>query len=172
MILERPKEHSPMRPHSSSGRIRLLAVAFSLLATLLLHPTESPAQPGPPEEWELLQNDPNPFCPEFHGVTQIDVVAASAAHLELVVLSPDSASVVRTLASTDLPGAGFFSVWWDGDDANGGAVPPGIYPYRVVATELGGGDVIFEDTKLATVACPSGVEPRTWGGVKGGFLPR
>jgi len=143
--------------------------AFALFAFVLVAigaaGGDAAAQPPPPDAWALEQNAPNPFCPEVDGTTSIDFKAPEAAHVILVVLSPDSTTVIKTLLDAIIA-PGFFTVTWDGTDDANVPVAPGSYPYRLTAETSGEATILFEDTKVATISCASPVEPRSWGGIK------
>lgn len=140
---------------------------LALVAAAAIAGAASPAaaQPPPPDAWSLEQNVPNPFCPATDGTTLIEFKAPEAAHVILVVLSPDSSTVIKTLVDAILA-PGFFSATWDGTDDANVALAPGAYPYRLTAETSGEITILFEDTKVATISCPSAVEPRSWGGIK------
>jgi len=118
--------------------------------------------PVPPPQWTLLQNDPDPVCPN-PSPTRISFALAQAAHVQLVVLGGVSGPVLRTLIDSDLL-AGFYSVVWDGRDAMGAALPDAIYPYQVIATVQSA--VAFDATKFATLGCTVASERSTWSRVK------
>ena len=63
--------------------------------------------------------------------------------------------------------AGLHEVIWDGRDEAAAFVPDGMYPYTLIARV--GGNVVFEGTQTAEVACFVGVEAATWGGIKALF---
>lgn len=124
---------------------------------------------GPPNMWELNQNDPNPFCPE-EEVTTIEFAAPEVADVQLVVLDSDgSEDVVRTIADGALP-AGFFSYLWDGRNDADVILPDGSYPYRLIARESGGGSLLFEGERTAVLDCSTPTETRSWGRVKVRFV--
>ncbi len=151
--------------HFELMTLRALVIFTLVLGSIVGVGHEAAAQPGPPDAWALEQNDPNPFCPAIDGTTSIDFKAPETAHVILVVLSPDSTTVIKTLVDAILS-AGFFTATWDGTDDASIPVAPGNYPYRLTAETAGELTILFEDTKVATIACPSAVEPRSWGGIK------
>lgn len=143
----------------------VLAIAAIGLCTAGIVINSARAQPIPPVTWELRQNEPNPFCPEDDGSARITMILERAAHVELSVWQSDSTAVLRTLVTTDVPGAGMLSVWWDGRDANGALVPNGRYPYTFRATD-GAATLLFEASRAATVRCTTGVESSRWERIK------
>ena len=123
----------------------------------------------PPSEWELFQNDPDPFMLDLHGACRFTVVAPQSAHLELVIWSPDSTRIVKPLWQNSLPAAGLFTVAWDGKDSEGNIVREGTYPYTLRATTGPQGMLLFEDSRRMRVSRVTGVEPGTWTVTKGLF---
>jgi len=115
----------------------------------------------PPSAWNLLQNDPNPFCP---GATRIEFAAPQSAVVVLAVLSTDGTTVIRELVHGALA-AGLFTVTWDGKDTNGVLVADGDYPYRLTALDTDA-NVLFEEEKVATVACEVDAASPTWSTIK------
>jgi hypothetical protein len=150
-----------MRLFASSA----LSLAAVLAFALALAPLSATAQiVPPPPSWELRQNDPNPFCSDPGG-TRIEFGVAQSARIELVVTTSDGSQLIRRLADLVIVNTGTIVVVWDGDDTNGVPVPDGTYPYRMTATDAQS-NVLFEDTKTATVACVTGVETDIWGSIK------
>jgi hypothetical protein len=117
----------------------------------------------PPSSWSLEQNDPNPFCSA--GATAIRFAAPVVADVQLLVFSPDSTAVVRTLVNSQLA-AGLHAVNWDGRDDLLQPLADGRYPYVLLAVEVDTHAPLFVASKAATIFCPSGVERQTWGAVK------
>ncbi len=138
---------------------RLSGLLFITMFCLCLPPSAFAECSG--SVWCLDQNDPNPFCPETGG-TEIRLAVEQSSHVLLQVLSPDSASVSRTLID-GLLAAGLHSVVWDGRNDGGFVLPTGVYPYRMVA---GGEEVIFEDIKMATIDCQTAIQPTSWSRIK------
>lgn len=128
-----------------------------LAATPALADTPVP----PPSSWLLLQNDPDPFCP---GATSINFAAPQPAEVELVVLSLDGASVLRTLVNEALQ-AGFFTVIWDGKGAGGSDLADGTYPYRLTARDSVG-TIVFQDVRAATLLCTVPASTAAWSTIK------
>jgi len=124
----------------------------------------SAAYAQPPLEFELEQNDPNPFC----GTTVIRFALPQMANARLEVRTPDDAATLRLLIEGELM-AGFYSVVWDGRDDDGALVSDGDYPYRLTVTDAPGGPLLFEDMKIANVSCSTPVETTTWGAIKASF---
>jgi hypothetical protein len=151
---------------------RLLLATTSLLAASL-----SPlgvaqrveAQVPPPDHWELLQNDPEPFCISLDVTTRFGVLLPEAGHLQLLLWSPDSTRVIATLMDTVVPGAGTFERFWDGKDDEGFTLPEGEYRYTLVVRDPSQTETLFEASKLATVFCPAPVVPHGWGAMKSLF---
>jgi len=145
-----------MRTNGMLMRPMLLALLAIVVISLLAHRVDAQ-----PPEWELFQNEPNPFC----GETTIGFAVPQFAEIQLAVLSPDSTALVRTLVQ-GLLNPGFYTILWDQTDEKGAKVPDGIYPYHLVARipELTG--ILFEEWMAATVDCDVPVFPESWGGVK------
>jgi hypothetical protein len=85
----------------------------------------------------------------------------------LEVWSPDTTAVVCTLVY-GVQAPGFYTLLWDGADGGGADLPDGAYPYSLTATDPDNGDSLFYDMLLATIDCPVGTEPETWGSIKAG----
>ncbi len=134
----------------------LFALVVSLFAFLATHRADAQ-----PQQWDLLQNDPNPFC----VATTIEFHVPQSAEVILSVLSPDSSMVVRTLAA-GLFSAGFYTIVWDQTDEEGTSVPDGVYPYHMGARlpELKG--ILFDSWLIATVSCEVPIVRESWGRVK------
>jgi hypothetical protein len=140
--------------------ILILAAAAFLTIPSIAHAD------GPPQEWELLQNDPNPFC----GTTVIDFAAPEQADIGLYVWNPDSSDVARTLLE-GLINAGYYRIEWDQLDDNGIVVPSGDYPYQLLALHPETEGVLFEAWLVATVECdPTATVAEPWGRIKRGFV--
>ena len=100
-------------PRARVCRILLVAASFAMSAVV-----GSPCWGGvpepPPSQWQLYQNDPEPFC----GSTRIMFAVPQAAHLQLTVKNSDATQVVRQLVNMDGM-AGLYTVIWDGLDGDG-----------------------------------------------------
>ncbi len=118
----------------------------------------------PPSTWLLQQNAPNPFCSATEVATFILFQSPQSARVELLVLSPDGNTTVRTLVDQILA-AGYFTIPWDGKDSNGAALDPGFYPYRLTARN-DAGDLLFQDTKIADLSCAVSTSSVTWAVLK------
>jgi hypothetical protein len=114
------------------GRI----VMGSPASTAIGEPTDAP---GVPTRYELVQNHPNPFNP----VTQIRFSLPADGPVKLTVHNV-AGQLVRTLVDRDLA-AGYHAVVWQGVDAQGSAVPTGVYFYRLETRD-------FTDTKKMVLA--------------------
>lgn len=140
---------------------RAWTMALILLLTGML--------PAPAQDWELAQNDPNPFCnypDENDPSTEIGMVVAQSCRLTLEVLSADSSSVIATLAD-GLFAAGNHALLWDGTEGPGGAeLSNGDYPYEMVARDPDDDSELFRDMKVATIACATPSKESTWGRIK------
>ncbi len=79
-----------------------------------------------PEQFELLQNFPNPFNPE----TSIRFNLAEASRVSIVIYDMLGRRV-RTLLDSEQKGAGYFSARWNGRDDRGGQVATGVYIYQL-----------------------------------------
>ena len=119
-----------------------------------------------PPEWSLAQNVPDPFCNVVgDGSTTIAFAVETQAHVLLEVLDTDGVSAVRTLVDGILA-AGLHSVIWDGTDSLGVPVPNSSYAYMMTATEEGGTEILFRDTRTAHLNCANPTDPETWGHFK------
>lgn len=117
-------------------------------------------------DWQLLQNDPDPFCnAEIGGVTHIGYSVHESARIVLAVWDEEMSGVLRTVVDAAMP-AGFYEVIWDGRDDAAQLLPAGSYPYVLTATVIGGTDVLFTDTKTAHIDCPTPVQPAPWSRIK------
>ncbi|MFN0151573.1 MAG: FlgD immunoglobulin-like domain containing protein [bacterium] len=142
--------------------LRALAICTLVFGAIVGFGSEAAAQPV---AWSLAQNTPNPFCPELDGTTSIDYTVLQDAYVIIVVLSPDSTTVVKTLVGA-VHAAGFFKVTWDGTDDANVPVAPGNYPYRMTAESSGEATIFFDDTKVATISCANANEAQSWGAIK------
>ena len=100
---------------------------------------EDPKQPSTPSGFRLAQNSPNPFRP----FTEIRFEIPADSHIKLQVFDVEG-KLVATLVDR-YQAAGSEVVRWNGMDEDGGAVPSGIYFYRL---ESGGN---FDIKKMALV---------------------
>ena len=73
-----------------------------------------------PREFELLQNEPNPF----HASTAIRFLAPLVAEVRLTIYDSGGRQI-REYCSVSVPGEN--SVIWDGKNDFGHALPPGVY---------------------------------------------
>lgn len=119
-----------------SIRLIILAVAAALLACSNL----------PPDDSTPFKAYPNPYNPT-QGKLTIEKTSGSAYvatdHHDLVVLDYNLAEVYRTTATPD--GAG--KIYWNGIDASGTKVAPGIYYIKVIVsktTGTEGADAMFK----------------------------
>lgn len=141
--------------------MRLVAMVFAGMVLVV-----STATAQIPDQFVLYQNEPDPFCPsDSLAGTAIRLELPQAAYLQLEVWSPDTTLVVRTLIEESLP-AGFHELIWDGRDLLGEFVDNGVYPYTMTASDSPGGEVLSEQTLLATVQCDTPVANTTWGWLK------
>jgi len=141
------------------ARLRILAV----MAACLSISGSAFAQPG---EWSLAQNTPDPFCNNEGGEgTSILLTVPAPAHISLEIWDEGMTSILRTLVD-GLLNAGLHLVFWDGLDSQGIRLPEGPYPYRMTATDPGGQEILFQDTKTAHVDCDTPFLNNTWGTVK------
>ena len=137
----------------------LLALAALLTIPALVHAD------GPPQEWELLQNEPNPFC----GVTVIEFAVPEQAEAGLYVWNADSSEVVRTLME-GLLNVGYYRIVWNQLDDQGIAVPSGDYPYQLLARQPDSPGLLFDAWLIATVDCePTARRKESWGRIKRGY---
>ena len=143
-------------------RLRELAVFVVLVAL----GGSALAQVPPVPDWSLSQNAPEPFCNlEGAGGTAIQFGVAEHARVTLDVWDASMASVVRVLLDGVLA-PGSHMVAWDGHDSLGVPVPDGTYPYRMTATDDGGTEVLFQDTKVAHMSCATSAVGETWTVIK------
>lgn len=141
----------------------LAGVAHSQPATRSVKPKDIPPLPT---VFDLRQNVPDPFCAgEIGSFTAIEFAMPQVAAIQLEVWSPDGSMLVRKLVNGTLQ-AGIHAVVWDGRDEAAAPVPPGVYPYRMIARDTGTGATLFEGQLLATVSCPTPVTPTAWGRLK------
>ena len=147
--------------------MRAIHLSIPLLLGLLLSFTSTAAgQVGPPTMWKLYQTDPNPFCRDDDGSVIFAIDTPRAATLSIRVWDPLHAQVLSDVITTSVPAAGHLRVTWDVRDNNSVALPDGIYPYEVQATDGPDGLLLYEETMVMSVTCAVGVESRTWGTVK------
>lgn len=78
-----------------------------------------------PEEYELLQNHPNPFNP----ITKIQYNLPQVSDVRLCILNIQGKLVEELVNETQ--DAGFYTVKWNGKKSNAGSLPSGIYLYRL-----------------------------------------
>lgn len=95
--------------------------------------TEPPPPPEPPGALELLQNFPNPFRVGTSTTIRFDVPETATGTLDLAVYDISGRRVATLSAGDAVPGER--AVSWDGLDAEGRFVPPGVY---VIRLEVGG----------------------------------
>ena len=121
-------------------------------------------------EFELKQNDPNPFCPSAQsGDTEIRFTLPLQCRILLQVWSCDTMVVVRTLFD-GVYKAGGHATHWDGRDGQGVILSDGGYPYALTATDDGTGELLFYSMLVATIDCESvSAQPATWGRIKAGW---
>ena len=79
-----------------------------------------------PEQFELLQNFPNPFNP----ATSIRYNLPQASGVSIVIYDLLGRKV-RSLIDSEQKGAGYFSARWNGLDDFGGQVATGVYIYQL-----------------------------------------
>jgi flagellar hook assembly protein FlgD len=79
----------------------------------------------------LLESAPNPFRPS----TEIRFRLPRPAHVQLAIYDA-AGRLVRTLIDAVLQTGGEHSVQWEGTDASGRRVPPGVYFYRLVTPDF------------------------------------
>ena len=140
-------------------------LCLAIMAALVL-----PAVGQAPDEFELYQNDPNPFCNAPGGeATVFAFFCPEEAYVKLQVLSPDTTSVVADLVN-ETKSAGYHSILWDGTDDDGTPLPLGSYPCAMTAI-VGRPPVFdFADTLMATIEClVVPVDDISWGRVKAGY---
>ncbi|TET81779.1 T9SS type A sorting domain-containing protein, partial [candidate division TA06 bacterium] len=77
-----------------------------------------------PDEFVLLQNEPNPF----HATTTVRLMAPDYGSINLSIYDC-SGRLVNEVADEARPGVA--RLVWDGRDASGHLVPTGMYFYRL-----------------------------------------
>jgi exonuclease III len=108
-----------------SGAIDLAALVLELSVSVTGGSAAVALDPAAPVHTGFVQVAPNPFRP----VTYLDVGVGTAGRVELRVYDAQGRSV-RTLVTEILP-AGIHRLAWDGRDAGGRPLPPGIYFARL-----------------------------------------
>ncbi len=83
-----------------------------------------------PNSFELRQNYPNPFNP----LTHIEYQLEQSGSVQLDVYNQTGQWMSRLVSATQ--SAGSYQVTWDGMDANGNALPSGIYYARLTSETL------------------------------------
>jgi hypothetical protein len=143
---------------------QLISILFFVVAALLVVPAAGQV----PDEFELYQNDPNPFCNASRNyVTAFSFFCSEDAFVTLQVLSSDTVAVLAELVC-DTTAAGYHSIPWDGRDDGGALLAQGDYPY-VMTAYVGRPPVFdFADTLVATIECVVPVHEASWGRVKAG----
>ena len=156
--------------HLLAAPPRLLGfLLLGLLASGLPAGTAADTE-GPPPDWDLGVNVPEPFCPDL-GTTVIQIGVAEGTHVELVVWNPPMTAVLRVLID-GLLSPGYYQVAWDGlPEGSQNPVPEGVYPYRMVAYYEGEPEnPLFDETKTMTIHCePTPTQPETWARLKALF---
>ena len=117
--------------------------------------------------WFLDPIDPDPFC-NAPGQTVIAFGIDQESEVLLEVMSPDSATVQRILVHGVLP-VGTHTVVWDGRDEAGEVLPSGQYPYTLTARIIESPDFHFQETRVATIECPTSTVDASWGRIKKRF---
>ena len=82
-----------------------------------------------PKALTLAQNYPNPFSAGAFAVTTVGYTVPRQGEVSVKVFNLVGREV-RTLVN-EAHVAGSFSIAWDGRDAEGALVPPGIYIYKI-----------------------------------------
>ena len=79
-----------------------------------------------PRQYALFANFPNPFNPS----TSIEYALPEAAEVKLVIYDA-LGQTVQTLVASELQGAGYYRLTWDGRNHAGHSVSSGMYFYRL-----------------------------------------
>jgi hypothetical protein len=151
--------------HSVAIRGLLPMLLAGLLAGAL--PPAALGDDPPPPDWELGENWPEPFCPGVE-TTHILIGLAEAAHVELKVWNPPMTALLKTLVDEVLD-LGYHEIVWDGLlDGSLEPVPPGTYPYTMVAYYEGEPEnPLFDAASSLTAYCEPTPTPReTWAAIK------
>jgi len=85
---------------------------------------------GTPSTFELAQNYPNPFNPS----TTIKYQLPFASRVLLTIYDLRGKEVSRLVNQTQ--SAGFYDIYWDGNDRYGQSVASGMYFYRITTSPL------------------------------------
>ena len=85
-----------------------------------------------PGQFELFQNDPNPFNP---STTVSYAIPEGKSLFTSLMIYNARGQLVKTLVS-GMKGAGRYVVNWDGRDNYGRAVSSGVYFYRIQAGDF------------------------------------
>lgn len=120
------------------------------------------------DDWLLYQNDPNPFCND-PGNTAIQMAVSVDANCLLIVTNDDGTQILRTIINGALQ-AGQHSVVWDGRDDAGALLSAGDYPIVFTATDPDSGELLYEATVIAVIACEMNTDLETWGKIKSCFF--
>jgi hypothetical protein len=118
----------------------LIIAFFSLLISSC---AEQQINNPPPSTYELKQNYPNPFTDSTRVVFGVpDVRPNAAPWIRLVVLDRFNQQQA-ILVDNGAQGAGWDTVTWYGDGANGFKAPPGVYYIELEQLHFpaGSGDV-------------------------------
>jgi hypothetical protein len=143
--------------------VRVITWALCLLAALV---SAAAASDRVPAECEIYQNTPNPFCAAPWGEqTEIRFDVPSPMYLRIVVGSPDTVIVMRTLIHGNLS-AGNYVIAWDGRDDWDGYMTGGRYPYLMQVRDPDTGRWSRVRKLVLTIDCTCETEIRTWGRIK------
>lgn len=104
------------------------ALAIELSGELKLEVANS--SDSRPQRFSLSQNYPNPFNPR----TSIRYALPQDAHVRLTVYNVLGQKVATLVDEYQI--AGYKTVWWDGQDAEGNELSSGVYFYRLTAGEF------------------------------------
>ena len=85
---------------------------------------------GVPQDFELLQNVPNPFNP----MTRIDYVVPHSSRVRIAVYGINGRHI-KTLVS-EIQNAGRYSVVWNGENHAGRSMPSGAFFVRLQADDI------------------------------------
>ncbi len=92
-----------------------------------------------------VSHSPDVIYPDEGQTCTITYTITEAATVLVEILNPTGSSVIRQLpvAGGEWQAAGEHSVVWDGRDNAGNVVDPGVYPYRITATN-DSGTVVYD----------------------------
>lgn len=119
-------------------------ISVTLDASTAVRGVEHPG--GQIEGFALYENYPNPFNPQTTVSFELPNQAGSASHVQLRIYDILSQHV-QTLANDEFS-PGLHRISWQGTDANGTAMPSGVYFYELIAKNTYGREVFRQTRKM------------------------